>query len=75
MKTRLTIAMIGCGRFADFFVPLFKAHPEVKKVYVCDIRGERAEDYSKRHNVEIIESFETALASPEVNAVAIFTER
>ena len=75
MKTKLTIAMIGCGRFADFFVPLFKAHPEVAKVYVCDIRGERAEDYSKRHNVEIIESFETALASPEVNAVAIFTER
>ena len=75
MKTRLTIAMIGCGRFADFFVPLFKAHPEVDKVYVCDKRGERAEDYSKRHNVPIIESFEAALKSEEVNAVAIFTER
>ena len=33
MKDRIRIAMIGCGRFAKNFVPLFKAHPEVEKVY------------------------------------------
>ena len=74
-KEKLTVAVIGCGRFARNFVPLFKAHPVVKKVYVCDIRRERAEDYSKQFDVEIIESFEEALASKEVNAVAIFTQR
>ena len=31
---KLTVAVIGCGRFAQFFVPLFKAHPFVEKVYV-----------------------------------------
>ena len=74
-KEKITIAVIGCGRFAKNFVPLFKAHPEVKKVYVCDLIPERAKDYSERFGVEIIGSFEEALESKEVNSIAIFTQR
>jgi len=74
-KEKITIAVIGCGRFAQNFVPLFKAHPEVKKVYVCDLIPERAKDYSERFGVEIIGSFEEALESKEVNSIAIFTQR
>lgn len=74
-KEKITIAVIGCGRFAQNFVPLFKAHPEVKKVYVCDIIPERAKEYSERFGVEIIGSFEEALASKEINSIAIFTQR
>ena len=75
MDKKMTICFIGCGRFAKFFVPLFKAHPVVEKVYVCDQIRERAEEYSKEFDVEIIETFEDALASEEINAVAIFTSR
>jgi predicted dehydrogenase len=75
MKEKIVIAVIGCGRFAKNFVPLFKAHPEVKKVYVCDLIRERAEQYSANFGVEIIDSFEEALASKEVNSIAIFTQR
>lgn len=72
---KLTVAFIGCGRFAKHFVPLFKAHPEVEKVYVCDLIPERAEEYSKNFDVPIIESFEKVMKSDEINAVAIFTQR
>ena len=72
---QLNIAIIGCGRFAKFFVPLFKAHPVVEKVYVCDLKRERAEDYAAQFGVEIIDSFEEALASDHIHAVAIFTQR
>ena len=75
MKEKIVIAVIGCGRFAKNFVPLFKAHPEVKKVYVCDLIPERAKAYSENFGVDIIESFEEALASKEVNSIAIFTQR
>ncbi len=75
MKDKIKIAIIGCGRFCKFFVPLFKAHPEVEKVYVCDLIRERAEDYSQKFGVEIIDSFEEALASDSINAIAIFTQR
>ena len=30
MDKKMTICFIGCGRFAKFFVPLFKAHPVVE---------------------------------------------
>ena len=75
MKEKIVIAVIGCGRFAKNFVPLFKAHPEVKKVYVCDLIPERAKSYSEMFGVDIIGSFEEALASKEVNSIAIFTQR
>ena len=74
-KEKITIAMIGCGRFAQYFVELFKAHPYVEKVYVCDLIRARAEKYSQHFDVEIIDSFEEALASKEINAIAIFTQR
>ena len=75
MSEKMRIAMIGCGRFCRSFVPLFKAHPAVEKVYVCDLIRERAEAYSKEFDVEIIDSFEEALASEEINAIAIFVQR
>ena len=75
MKEKIVIAVIGCGRFAKNFVPLFKAHPEVKKVYVCDLIPERAKAYSENFGVDIIESFEEALESKEINSIAIFTQR
>jgi len=75
MRKPMTIAVIGCGRFAKNFVPLFKAHPAVKKVYVCDLIPERAQAYSENFGVEIIDTFEHALASEEIDAIAIFTQR
>ena len=74
-KDKIRIAVIGCGRFAKNFVPLFKAHPEVESVCVCDLIRERAEDYSAKFDVPVIDSFEEALASQEINSVAIFTQR
>ena len=40
-REKMRIAVIGCGRFSRFFVPLFKAHPVVEAVYVCDKRKDR----------------------------------
>ena len=75
MREKMRIAVIGCGRFSQYFVPLFKAHPVVERVAVCDLIPERAEDYSNRFGVDIAPSFEEVLASDEFNAVAIFTQR
>ena len=74
-KEKLKIAVIGCGRFSQFFVPLFKAHPVTEKVWVCDLKKDREEEFANRFGVERCESFEYALASKEINAVAIFTPR
>lgn len=75
MKDKMRIAIIGCGEFARFFMPLWKAHPVVEKIYVCDTRSERAAEYAAEFAVETIGSFEEALASDKINSVAIFTPR
>jgi len=75
MAQKLTVAVIGCGGFAQAFVPLYQNHPYVEKVYVCDIIPERAQDYSRKFNVEIIDTFEDAIARKDINTVAIFTQR
>ena len=75
MKQKLTIAVIGCGNFAINFIDLFKEHPYTEKVYVCDLIPEKAKKYSEKFDVEIIDSFETALADPTINCIANFTQR
>lgn len=72
---KLTVAIVGCGAFAENFVPLFKRHPYVEKVYVCDILREKAEEYSKKFEVEIIDTFEQVLERTDINCVANFTQR
>lgn len=75
MNKKIKVAIIGCGRFARNFVKLFKYHPYVEKVYVSDIRKDREEEYATTFEVDRIESFEKALESQDINAVAIFTQR
>ncbi|MBE7037536.1 MAG: Gfo/Idh/MocA family oxidoreductase [Ruminococcaceae bacterium] len=75
MENKLTVAIIGCGNFARNFVDLFKAHPYVKKVYVCDLIEEKATEYSNKFDVEIIDSFEQALENKDINCIANFTQR
>ncbi len=73
--TKATVAVIGCGAFSPFFIPLFKAHPYTEKVYVCDLVPEKAQTCSEKFGVDIIDTFEEAVSRDDITAVAIFTER
>ena len=75
MPEKLKLAVIGCGDFARNFVPLFKAHPFVEKVTVCDLIPSKADAYAASFGVETVDSFETVLRSADYNAVAIFAQR
>ncbi|MBR4220911.1 MAG: Gfo/Idh/MocA family oxidoreductase [Victivallales bacterium] len=75
MGDRLRIAFIGCGGFARNFVPLFKLHPLVEKVYVCDLVAEKAAEFSRVFGVESIASFEEVLKRRDIDSVAIFAQR
>ena len=75
MGDRLRIAFIGCGGFARNFVPLFKMHPLVEKVYVCDLVAEKAAEFSHVFGVESVASFEEVLKRRDIDSVAIFAQR
>jgi predicted dehydrogenase len=71
-----SIAMVGAGQFAGQFAKLFALHPGVSAVYATDLLPERAEHLASEYALDAtFPSFEAALASPEVDAVAVFTQR
>ncbi len=72
---KLTVAIIGCGPFAHHFVSLFKAHPNVEKVYVCDLIEEKVQAFAEEFDVDIIDTYEEALAREDINCIANFTQR
>lgn len=76
MRDKIRICFVGCGQFCTHFVPLFSAHPAVEFVAVCDKFPERAKDFKERfHADKIFDTFDDVIASSEINAVAIFTQR
>jgi predicted dehydrogenase len=71
-----SIAMIGAGQFAGSFAHLFHLHPGVSEVYATDVVPERADELVARYGLAgTYDSFEDVLASPDIDAVAIFTQR
>lgn len=77
MRTeKLRIGFVGCGQFCQRFVPLFRDHPAVEYIAVCDKFPERSKDFKERFNAnKIFDNFDEMIASDEINAVAIFTQR
>lgn len=73
---KLRIGFVGCGQFCANFVPIFRNHPDVEYVAVCDKFRERAEKFKEEYNADkIFYTFDEMIASDEINSVAIFTQR
>jgi len=71
-----TLGMVGAGQFSAHFAALFDLHPGISAVYATDVIDGRAEKLT--HDLGLagtFEDFDALLASPAVDAVAIFTQR
>ena len=76
MKDKIRIGFVGCGQFCRHFVPLFKAHPAVEYIAVCDKFRERAEDFKEKFGAdEIFDTYDEMVTSANLNAIAIFSQR
>jgi len=70
----IKMGMCGTGAFADCFIPLFKAHPDVDSVVLCDLDAEKLKEKCKKF--EITESYPSldALCESDVDAIAVITQ-
>ncbi len=76
MKKKIRIGFVGCGQFCRHFVPLFKAHPAVEYIAVCDKFRERAVDFKEKFGAdEIFDTYDEMVTSLNLNAIAIFSQR
>lgn len=74
---RIKLGVVGTGRFAQQFIPLFQAHPWVESVAVADLVPERRLQTAQKFGIrEVYASLEELCRSGSgVDAVAIFTQR
>ena len=71
-----TLGIVGAGQFAGQFATLFHHHPGVSAVHITDVIPARADELVRAAGLAgTFASFEEMIASPAIDAVAIFTQR
>ena len=71
----ITIGLVGAGQFSSSFLPLFRDHPDVDRVFVTDHQRSRMEGAARQFGLAgTFPSFEALLQS-DCDCVAIFTQR
>ena len=70
----LRICIVGTGSFAQSFIPLFKAHPLVGQVVLCDLDGEKLQCNAAKHAITDLSPSLDALCDSSIDAVCLFTQ-
>src|SRR6266545_1846328 len=70
----ISIGMVGVGSFAQCFIPLFKAHPLVDKVVLCDLDAAKLKRNAEEHGIADTSPSLDDLCQTDVDAVAIITQ-
>lgn len=70
----IKVGMCGVGAFADRFIPLFDAHPQVEQVVLCDLDAEKLREKSERFDIPDTCPSLDELCDSDVDAVVIITQ-
>src|ERR1043166_7855201 len=71
---KLKLGICGVGAFADCFIPLFKAHPLVKEVTLCDLDVTKLKVKSEAFGIAKTCPSLDELCQTDVDAIAIFSQ-
>jgi len=70
----IKVGMCGVGSFAQNFIPLFKHHPGVDHVVLCDLDAEKLAANAEKHELSDTCPSLDALCDSDVDAIAIITQ-
>lgn len=70
----IKVGMAGAGAFAQNFIPLFKAHPLVEEVVLCDLDAEKLRLNAARYGIARTSPSLDDLVQSNVDAVVIITQ-
>ncbi len=70
----LRLGIVGTGAFAQHFITLFKTHPGVEQVVLCDLDAEKLKTNAEKHGIPDTSPSLDHLCATGVDAVAIFTQ-
>ena len=70
----IKIGICGAGAFAKHFIPLFKAHPHVEDVILCDLDPDKRKQTSEEFDLPNTCPSLDELCQTDVDAIALFTQ-
>ena len=70
----IKLGMVGVGQFAQHFIPLFKAHPGVREVVLCDLDPTKLRRAADQFGIGRTCPSLDAILDTDVDAVAIITQ-
>jgi predicted dehydrogenase len=70
----ISVGIVGVGAFAQCFIPLFRAHPLVDRVVLCDLDAEKLRRNAQVHGIAETSASLDDLCATDVDAVAIITQ-
>ncbi len=71
----INIGFVGLGEFGSCFVPIYKDHPCVDKLVLCDLKTDLLKQKSEEFDLpETAANLDELLAREDIDAVAIYTQ-
>ncbi len=70
----IRVGICGVGAFAECFIPLFKHHPEVENVVLCDLDAEKLAAKCQKFDIADRCPSLDALCAMDVDAIAVITQ-
>lgn len=70
----IRIGVCGVGAFARHFIPLFKAHPDVENVVLCDLDAQKLDERCFQFEIDDSCGSLDELCEWDVDAIAIITQ-
>ena len=67
----ISIGVVGCGRFAPGFIRLFRNHPMVDSVALCDIKQERVKENLEKFSLSEGYGSLDEVCKSDLDAVAV----
>jgi len=73
MSHTISIAIVGCGFVADYYLITLKRYPHIKVAGIYDLDEERSEKFSQNYAVDVYQSFQDILEDSQVDIVVNLT--
>jgi len=70
----IRIAIVGTGAFSQCFIPLFKVHPGVDEIILCDLDSAKLDEACKQFDISSKSPSLDDVCSRDIDAVTIFTQ-
>jgi len=70
----ISVGIVGLGMFGPSFVGLYKAHPDVHRIALCDLKADRLAEMAERF--EITETYPSldSICQSDIDALVIITQ-